>query len=99
MKSSSAKQPEFDFDAVSETPSTSDLVFPNFQVLNSRETVAVASRQAGRLNAANISDYEVEELLERRQRLLDKQFDGNMTQKENNELIYVGWQLDRIDDA
>ncbi len=99
MKSSSAKQQEFEFDAVPETPSTSDLVFPNFQVLNTRESVAVASRRAGRLNAANISDDEVNELLERRQRLLDKKFDRSMQRKDEIELTYVCWQLDRIDDA
>jgi hypothetical protein len=99
MKSSLAKQQEFDFDDVPEPPSTSDMTFPNFQVLNSRESVAVAARRAGRLNAANISDDEVSELLERRQRLLDKKFDGTMLRKDEIELTYVCWQLDRIDDA
>jgi hypothetical protein len=99
MKSSSAKQQEFEFDGAPEAPGTSNLDFPDFSVLSSRATAAVAARQAGRLNAANISDDEIEQLLERRQRLLDRQFDGTMTQREKNELIYVGWQLDRIDDA
>ena len=38
-------------------------------------------------------------MLERRQRLLDKKFDGDMQRRDEIELTDVCWQLDRIDDA
>ncbi len=61
--------------------------------------MAVASRRAGRLNAAAISEDEVNALLDERSKLLDKKFDGKMTRADEIRLTYVRWQLDRIDDA
>jgi len=108
-------QPEFDFSAgatqapIEESPTrdyrssensaqTSLLESPpNFTF--SRGLVAQASRRAGRLNAASISGQEVENLLSERQLLLDKKFNGTMTQLESNRLDYVRWSLDRIEDA
>ena len=60
---------------------------------------AATSRIAGRINAANISDGELNELLRERQKLLDKQFEGVITRKEFNKLEYIRWTLDRIEDA
>jgi hypothetical protein len=60
---------------------------------------AAAARQAGRLNAATATEEELQALLSERQRLLDKQFDGTITRTERNRLTYVGWSLDRIEDA
>jgi len=60
---------------------------------------AVTARQAGRLNATTATDGELTALLNERQMLLDKQFDGTISRAERNRLIYVGWSLDRIEDA
>lgn len=60
---------------------------------------AQAARRAGRLNAASASDEELESLLAERQQLLDKKFDGTISRSEMNRLTYVGWSLDRIEDA
>jgi hypothetical protein len=65
----------------------------------SSDLYAVASRRAGRLNAASISDNEIELLLGERERLLDKQFNESITHSEKIRLQYVRWQLDRIEDA
>jgi len=60
---------------------------------------AVTSRRAGRLNAANIPDAEVDNLMLERQLLLDKKFDETMTRADEVRLKYIQWQLDTIDDA
>ena len=65
----------------------------------SRELYAIGSRQAGRLNAAIVSDEEINRLLRERKYLLDKRFAGTMTKKEENKLTYIRWSLDRIEDA
>lgn len=65
----------------------------------SRDAIAVTSRMAGRINAANISDEEHNLLLRERQVLLDKKFDGEITPREINRLEYVRWSLDRVEDA
>jgi hypothetical protein len=65
----------------------------------STDVFAQASRRAGRLNASAISDHEVQNLLHERQHLLDKKFDGTLTQAEAIRLQYVRWSLDRIEDA
>ena len=57
------------------------------------------SRQAGRLNAASISDEEHDQLLQERQDLLDKLFVGTISRKETLRLEYVRWSPDRIEDA
>ncbi|MBB4391489.1 hypothetical protein [Bradyrhizobium sp. ERR14] len=51
------------------------------------------------MNAASASDEELESLLAERQQLLDKKFDGTISRSEMNRLTYVGWSLDRIEDA
>lgn len=60
---------------------------------------AQAARRAGRLNASSASDDELNALLAERQALLDKKFAGTITRPELNRLTYVGWSLDRIEDA
>jgi hypothetical protein len=71
--------------------------FPSFNA--STELHAIAARQAGRLNAASISQQEVDDLLAQRQRLLDKKYTGNFTRADEIRLEYVRWSLDRIEDA
>ncbi|WP_316169437.1 hypothetical protein [Bradyrhizobium sp. SZCCHNRI1058] len=58
-----------------------------------------ASRRAGRLNAAAISEQEIGELLAERAALLQKKYTCQLTRQETNRLEYVRWSLDRIDDA
>jgi len=60
---------------------------------------AQASRIAGRVNAAGISDAEHKLLLAERQNLLDKVFAETISSEESNRLEYVRWSLDRIEDA
>jgi hypothetical protein len=60
---------------------------------------AMTSRLAGRINAAAVSDLELNRLLHERQVLLDKLFDGTISRKEQHRLKYVRWSLDRIEDA
>lgn len=115
MSKSSARQLELDYssafskddnarnDSQAITPildtnasSSADIGFTLTQV-NSAQ--AIASRMAGRLNAANISEREHKEWLSERQKLLDKKFDATITPRELNRLEYVRWSLDRIDDA
>lgn len=57
------------------------------------------ARRAGRINAASVSDDEVNALLRERQQLLDKKFGGFMNKREENRLAYVRWSLARIEDA
>lgn len=75
----------------------STLRVPDFRVYD--QAHAEMSRQAGRLNAASISDREHDELLSERQVLLDKLFAGTLTRRESRRLEYVRWSLDRIEDA
>ena len=51
------------------------------------------------MNAASISEKEHTELLQERQMLLDKMFEGSLTQPQRARLEYVRWSLDRIEDA
>lgn len=60
---------------------------------------AATAREAGRINAAKISQQEYQNWLDERQALLDKKFAGTMTRVESNRLQYVLWSLDRIEDA
>ncbi|WP_316232846.1 hypothetical protein [Bradyrhizobium sp. SZCCHNPS2010] len=105
MRNSSARQQAFDFEgspaepASAQRSATGEGAFPNFEILSTRQAMAVASRRAGRLNAAAISEDEVNALLDERSKLLDKKFDGKMTRADEIRLTYVRWQLDRIDDA
>jgi hypothetical protein len=103
MRSSSARQLEFDDGVLLGTPSAADasasapLRVPNFGVNN--QVYAATTRIAGRLNAANVSEREHKSLLQERQALLDKKLGGRITRKEENRLEYVRWSLDRIEDA
>lgn len=107
MRSSSARQLELDYsgsqDVLAAPPAAPDAGNsapfrpPDFGV-NSQVYAAVA-RIAGRLNAANVSEEEHQQLLHERQTLLDKKFGGMITRKEQNRLEYVRWSLDRIEDA
>jgi hypothetical protein len=110
MRSSSARQLEFDY---SETPNvlsappapapdtdtgtSAPFRVPHFGVSN--QVYAAVARSAGRVNAASVSEEEHNLLLRERQTLLDKQFGGTITRKEQNRLEYVRWSLDRIEDA
>lgn len=60
---------------------------------------ASSARLAARINATSISPTEHVALLRERQSLLDKVFDGSITRSEQNQLEYVRWSLDRIEDA
>jgi hypothetical protein len=79
-------------------PATSSVIFPAFGGVSS-DLYAVASRRAGRINAASISNEELDRLVVERQLLLDKKFNENITRAEIIRLTYVEWQLDRIEDA
>lgn len=70
---------------------------PNFGSLS--KIFVIANKKAERLNAAEISEEEQQSLLEERQLLLDKLFDGVITRTETNRLNYIKWSLDRIEDA
>ena len=76
---------------------TASLELPNFDSLSSVQSQSL--KLAGRLNAANVTEEEREKLFKERQLLLDKKFEGQITQKELNKLEYVRWSLDRIEDA
>lgn len=110
MRYSSANQLQFEYATSSggqaseveggNSPSSASegsLKVPNFARYD--PAIAAAAKIAGRINAANISDQELEELLRERKRLLDKKFDETITRKESNRLEYVHWTLDRIEDA
>lgn len=60
---------------------------------------ADAARRAGRINAAAISDAERNAWLAERKRLFEKKYSTGLTKSEANRLEYVGWSLDRIQDA
>ena len=60
---------------------------------------AATSRMAGRLNAASISNDEIDALHHERAALLDKKLNGTISTREANRLEYVRWSLDRIEDA
>jgi hypothetical protein len=64
-----------------------------------RQPDASSIRFANRAVAASVEDREFDYLLGKRQRLLDKELDGTITRKEELELTYVRWSLDRIEDA
>jgi hypothetical protein len=108
MRSSSARQLEFDYESpviLPTSPAAPDggtsynpFRVPTFAGV-SNQAYAATARIAGRLNAANISPAEHHQLLEERQKLLDKKFSGTITRREQNRLEYVRWSLDRIEDA
>ena len=101
MRNSSPKQQELEFEspptevAPSQRSGTGDVAFPNFEILNNRQAMVVASRRAGRMNAAAISQDEIDGWLAERGKLLDKKFAGTMTRAESIRLTYVRWQLDQ----
>jgi hypothetical protein len=76
---------------------TTSVSGPEFNV--SPDLYALASKRAGRVNAASVPDNEVRDLLDERQRLLERFFDGTLTRREEIRLQYVRWNLDRIEDA
>lgn len=76
-----------------------DKVAESNRQLASDPVFAQTARQAGRRNAARISESEENALRDERRRLLEKKFDGGLTRKEANRLQYVRWSIDRIDDA
>ena len=60
---------------------------------------AIAARMAGRMNAAQVSEAEIADLLRKRQDLLDRKFSGTFGRSDEIRLEYVRWNLDRIDDS
>jgi hypothetical protein len=113
MSTLSARQTEFDFPQGEGVPARNDLKdrtpahttasvttmprIPSFDYPSS--VTAAASRRAARINAAAIPDSEHKQLLDERQKLLDKEEAGVITRHELNRLQYVRWSLDRVDDA
>jgi len=73
--------------------------FEDSSSLREQRFMAAGARTVGRMSAAAISQREQDELLQERQRLLDKKFSGTITRSEANRLSYVRWTLDRIEDA
>ena len=63
------------------------------------QLTAITQRRAGRLNASSIGSDEVEELLEERKHLLEKQYSGGISDAERRRLAMIRWSLDRVDDA
>ncbi len=85
-------------DPVRGAASTSGVSFPDFAARNDPATLS-AARLAGRMNAASVSQDEVDALLRERQRLIDKTLDGTITRQQQNRLSYIEWTLDRVEDA
>jgi hypothetical protein len=56
-------------------------------------------KQINRGITRKIPQSEKQEVINERNRLVQKQFKGGLSDRENNRLKYVRWQLDRIDDA
>ncbi len=56
-------------------------------------------RKINRLITRKISTGEKEAVINERNQLIQKQFKGGLSPKEERRLTYVRWQLDRIDDA
>ncbi|MEF0943600.1 hypothetical protein [Rhizobium sp. BR 362] len=80
---------------------SSDATGAEFQMpnLGSNSAYAVTAKVAGRLNATAVSAEEHDALLNERQKLLDRKFEGTLSRAEENRLAYVRWSLDRIEDA
>ena len=69
--------------------------FRSVKNLKSRDARAI-----GRSNAAKISDEEYEQWQNERGTLVAKEFsEGGLSTKEKNHLVYVEWNLARIEDA
>jgi hypothetical protein len=60
---------------------------------------AATSRLLARLNTSIVKKEEIEGLLQERQALLDKKFNGTMSRYDENRLEYVRWSLGRIQDV
>lgn len=115
MRNSSARQQEFDFSApeplvrFEEGPTRQEAASREQANATSNASLsrlgmpedlyAIASKRAGRVNAASISEKDLQDLLDERQRLLDRFFNETITRKETIRLEYVRWQLDLIEDA
>jgi hypothetical protein len=54
---------------------------------------------AGLRNAAIVSDMEIRDWLDKRQKLLDKWEAGTTTKADEVSLAYVNWNLDRVEAA
>ncbi len=73
--------------------------FREFENGHDRRIWALTARQAQRLNAASVSQHELNDLLKERQNLLDRKFSQTMSDADAIRLEYVQWSLDRIEDA
>jgi hypothetical protein len=71
--------------------------FPSLS--GSEESTAAASRAVGRMNAAKISDEEMERLFSTRKDLVEKKLAGTISKREGHMLSLIEWELDRIEDA
>src|SRR6478672_12269628 len=106
MPSSTARQYEiFDSEIKTTEPSvdsttgssigdTAPFYFPPLGA--NADTYAHTARMAARMNARSVSEKERTDLLDERQRLLDKHFDGELTREDSIRLQYIRWSLDRI---
>lgn len=106
MSIATAKITQFDDGNVKLQPENSDASAETFfskairpRAFEDSRLQAITSRRAGRLNAASVSDREVEELLNERRDLVAKMFEDSLTPTQERRLNYVRWSLDRIEDA
>jgi hypothetical protein len=110
MSTSSAASLQFDFDIgardvqstkASPTATNAEVVrFPEFPTfVYPSDILSASTRNAGRINAASITEADRTALLAERQILLDRELAGSLSHEEHNRLLYVRWSLDRIDDA
>lgn len=60
---------------------------------------ALEIKDINRFITRKISPKFKEQLIEERNSLVDRKFNGGLSRKEERRLTYVRWQLDRIDDA
>jgi hypothetical protein len=106
MRYSSARQLELDISSGASGPQPNEVnsvtsgpahAFPDFVRYDA--AAVAASKLAGRINAARISEAELDDLLQERKRLITKKLNGEINRRESNRLEYVRWTLDRIEDA
>lgn len=80
-------------------PAGTTAPFQEIAEASNRQIHAASARMAGRYNAAQVPDDEVKAYQRDRQKLLDKMFANTITREEKNQLTYIRWTLDRIEDA
>ncbi len=76
---------------------TASVTFPDFRSF--KELQSLDARTIGRINAGKISEEEYERWEAERGTLITKEFSEGLSTKERNHLVYVQWNLARIEDA